>query len=153
MLVFVALAGLACGSLRAHEQAGAACEPSTKASRDLVLSFYRQALVAKDIRAGFERHVAPGFVEHKPDVPGGTREDTIDFLEGLASELPEARWEILRTVAEDDLVFVHARFFPAPGAPPYALADLFRVEDCSIAEHWDVVGPPREDQPNTQSRF
>lgn len=77
----------------------------------------------------------------------------VDFLEGLIDELPEARWEILRTVAEEDLVFLHARFTPAPGAPPYAIADLFRIEDCAIVEHWDVVGPPREGQPNPNSRF
>lgn len=130
----------------------ATCEPSTETSRNLVLSFYRKALVDKNIRPAFEQYVASGFVEHKPDVAGGTRAAVVDFLEAMVEELPDARWEILRTGAENDLVFLHARFFPTPGASPYAIADLFRVENCSIVEHWDVVGPPRESQQNTRSR-
>ena len=34
-------------------------------------------------------------------------------LRQLIKELPDARWEVLRTVAEGDLVFLHARFTPA----------------------------------------
>ena len=130
-----------------------ACQPSVEASRDLVLSFYKQALVDKQPRAAFENYVSPAFVEHKPDVPGGTRDSVANFLEGLIKELPDARWEVLRTVAEKDLVFLHARFTPSSGAPPYAIADLFRVENCTIVEHWDVVGPPQDGQPNSNSRF
>jgi predicted SnoaL-like aldol condensation-catalyzing enzyme len=133
--------------------AGASCAPSTAANRERVLAFYRQGLVEKDVRAAFERYVAPHFVEHKPDIPVGDRASVIEFLEGIVRDLPDARWDILRTVAEDDLVFVHARFTPGPGAPPYALADLFRVEDCAIVEHWDVVEAPRDGRPNPNSQF
>ena len=97
--------------------------------------------------------MSAGFVEHKPDVPNGGRAAVADFLEGLIKELPDAKWEILRTVAEKNLVFLHARFTPAPGAPPYAIADIFRIDNCVIVEHWDVVGPPRDGQPNSNSRF
>jgi predicted SnoaL-like aldol condensation-catalyzing enzyme len=151
--VVLALAMLFCSGTHAGTTDKPACETSTENSRKLVLAFYNQALVDKEVRPAFERYVSPGFVEHKPDVPGGTRDAVIDFLEGLVKELPDARWEILRSVAEDDFVFLHARFSPAPGAPPYAIADLFRIEHCAIVEHWDVVGPPREGQPNTNSRF
>lgn len=146
----LALALMGCGAVQA--QSAKACEPSAEVSRARVLAFYKQALVDKQVRAAFEAHVAAGFVEHKPDVPGGTRAAVIDFLEGLVKELPQARWEILRTVAEKDLVFLHARFVPAAGAPPYVIADLFRVENCVIVEHWDVVAPPREG-PNPNPRF
>jgi predicted SnoaL-like aldol condensation-catalyzing enzyme len=137
----------------AEASSGVACEPTPEASRELVLSFYKLALVDKRPRAAFERFVSVDFIEHKPDVPGGGRAEVADFLENLVKELPDAKWEILRTVAEKDLVFLHARFTPAPGAPPYAIADVFRIENCAIVEHWDVVGPPREGQPNSNSRF
>ena len=142
-----------CVSARAETSSNESCEPTAESSRTLVLSFYKQALVDKRPRAAFEQHVAADFVEHKPDVPTGGRSAVTDFLEGLVKELPDAKWEILRTVAEKDFVFLHARFTPAPGAPPYAIADLFRIKDCAIVEHWDVVGPPRDGQPNTNSRF
>jgi predicted SnoaL-like aldol condensation-catalyzing enzyme len=129
------------------------CEPSAEASRNLVLAFYKRALIDKQPQAAFEQYVATDFVEHKPDVPNGGRDAVAGFLDGLIKNLPDAKWEILRTVAEKDLVFLHARFTPAPGAPPYAIADLFRIKDCTIVEHWDVVGAPRDGQPNTNSRF
>lgn len=121
--------------------------------RAVVLDFYHEALVRKDVRAAFLRWVADDFVEHKPDVPDGTRAATVVYLEDLVAHLPDARWELIRTVAEDDLVVLHARFTPAPGAPPYAIADIFRVRDGRIVEHWDVVAPPPAAPVNPHPRF
>ena len=143
-----------CASVdRTTDASGGACHPSAAANKNTVLSLYRQALIERSPRGAFERHVSPDFVEHKPDIPAGTREATIAFLEKLIKEVPDPRWEILRTAAEGDLVFLHARFTPAQGAPAYAIADVFRLENCLIVEHWDVVAPPREPQPNPGSRF
>jgi predicted SnoaL-like aldol condensation-catalyzing enzyme len=51
------------------------------------------------------------------------------------------------------MVFLHARFTPAPGAPSYAIADVFRLHGCRIAEHWDIVAPPPDEQLNPNPRF
>ena len=130
-----------------------ACTPSVEMHRRIVQEFYRTGLIDRQPRAAFMRFMAPDFVEHKPDVAGGTREAVADYLEALMKAVPEPRWEILRTVAEGDLVFLHARFTPAPGAAPYAIADLFRLKDCRIVEHWDVVAGPPEKQLNPNPRF
>lgn len=150
-LVVLAVAMMCC--MGAHAGNKVSCQPAAEASRSLVVAFYKQALIDKQPRAAFERYVSADFIEHKPDVPDGTRTATVKFLDDLIKELPDARWEILRTVAEQDLVFLHARFFPAAGAAPYAIADLFRVKDGVIVEHWDVVAPHRDGQPNPNSRF
>jgi predicted SnoaL-like aldol condensation-catalyzing enzyme len=118
-----------------------------------VLAFYGGALIERNPRAAFERYASPSFVEHKPDVPKGTREATIVFLENLIASVPRPRWEILRTIAEGDFVFVHARFSPAQGAPYYAIADVFRLQNCLIVEHWDVVAGPPADAANPNDRF
>lgn len=127
--------------------------PSAERNRQIVMEFYRQALTARAPREAFERYVAPDFVEHKPEIDGGTREATVDFLEQLIGALPDPRWEVLRSAAQDDLVFLHARFTPVPDAPAYAIVDVFRLADCRIVEHWDVVAPPREASANPHSRF
>jgi predicted SnoaL-like aldol condensation-catalyzing enzyme len=129
-------------------QPAQACQPG-----QLVSDFYRQALVDKQPKAAFERYVAPDFVEHKPDIPHGTREAAAEFLGGIIRDVPSARWEILRVIADRDLVALHARFTPAPGAGEYALADFFRVKDCKIVEHWDVVAAPPKEQRNPNPRF
>lgn len=130
-----------------------ACDGGAEANRARVLAFYREALVDRRPRRAFAEYMAADFVEHKPDVPSGTRDSTVAFLEGLIKELPEGRWQILRSLADGDLVFLHASFVPAPGAPPYAIADVFRLQDCKIVEHWDVVGPPVERARNPHSRL
>ena len=122
-------------------------------NRRVVLAFYNEGLVNLKPRAAFDRYVTDDFVEHKPDVPEGTRTATVAFLERLIKDVPEPRWEILRTIAEGDFVFLHARFSPAPGAPQYAIADIFRLRDCRIVEHWDVVAPPPSQTRNPNSRF
>jgi predicted SnoaL-like aldol condensation-catalyzing enzyme len=129
------------------------CDGSAEANRRVVLAFYNEGLVSLQPRLAFTRYMAPDFVEHKPDVPNGTREAAATFLEQLIATLPQARWEIIRTIAEGDRVFLHARFTPAVGAPAYAIADVFRLKDCKISEHWDVVAPPATEQRNPHSRF
>jgi predicted SnoaL-like aldol condensation-catalyzing enzyme len=131
----------------------AACAPSSQGNRQLVLDFYKGALLDRKPREAFERYMSEAFVEHKPDVPEGSRAATITFLEGLMKQLPDARWSALRSAAQDDLVFVHATFTPAPGAPAYVIADVFRLDGCRIVEHWDVVAAPKPDMPNPNSRY
>lgn len=127
--------------------------PAECSNGEVVTRFYEQALVRREVRAGFEAHMSADFVEHKPDVPTGDREGTIRALEGLIAEFPEAKWEVIRVVAEGDLVAIHARATLAPGMDPYAVADFFRVENCRIVEHWDVVAGPVEGARNPHSRF
>ena len=127
--------------------------PIAEDSRDLVLAFYNEALVRRSPRTAFMRFMSPDFIEYKPDIEGGTRSQAAEFLEGLMENLPNVSWEVVRTVAEGNLVVLHARFTPSPGAPAYAIADFFRVQHGLIVEHWDVVAGPPSDQRNPNSRF
>ena len=122
-------------------------------NRKVVLAFYEEGLAGRNPRAAFERYMTPDFIEHKSDIAGGTREATIAFLEGLIKEVPNPTWTVVRTVAEGDMVFLHASFTPVDGAPPYAIADVFRLRDGKIVEHWDVVAPPVKRSLNPNSRF
>jgi predicted SnoaL-like aldol condensation-catalyzing enzyme len=132
---------------------GTACTGSAEDNRKVVLAFYSEALVGLEPRPAFERHMSADFIEHKPDVPEGTRAAAASFLDQLIANVPQPRWTVERTIAEGDLVFLHARFSPAAGAPEYAIADVFRLSNCKIVEHWDVVASPPEEQRNPNSRF
>lgn len=128
-------------------------DPSLELNRNVVLEFYRVGLMGKRPVEAFTRFMAADFVEHKPDVSVPSREGAAAYLAGLMHELPDARWELVRTIAEDDYVFLHARFVPEPGAPAYAIADIFRLRDGLIAEHWDVVAGPPTNCSNPHPRF
>jgi predicted SnoaL-like aldol condensation-catalyzing enzyme len=127
--------------------------PTAESNRQAVLAFYHLGLQGRQPQQAFERYMSPNFVEHKPDVETPTREGASAFLAELMVELPEATWEVVRTIAEEDMVFLHARFSPSPEAPEYAIADIFRLRDGLIVEHWDVVASPHPDPKNPQSRF
>ena len=151
--VAAAVAMTGCATVEPMSAASTQCDGSAEANRAIVLAFYNEGLVNRQPDSAFRRYMVPDFVEHKPDVPEGTRDATATFLSQIMTDVPDASWKIIRTIAEGDMVFLHARFTPAEGAPAYALADIFRVRDCKITEHWDVVGPPTTEQRNPNSRF
>ena len=141
------------GSLAGAPPAATTNRMTTQATRSVAESFYRQALEQKRVRAAFEAFASPEMIEHKADVASGDREGIIRFLEGLMAQLPEARWRMIRSVAEGDMAVIHATMTPVPGAPPYTIADFFRIADGRIVEHWDVVAAPPRDAPNPLPRF
>jgi predicted SnoaL-like aldol condensation-catalyzing enzyme len=126
---------------------------NSQSNRAIVLEFYELGLIQKRLAEAFERYVAEGFVEHKPDVEGGDRDGTLAVLTALTEALPNCRWELVRTIAEKDHVFLHAKFFPSPEAPPYAVGDIFRLTNGKIVEHWDIVAPPNPTAKNPNDRF
>ena len=134
-------------------QEDARAPSKTDLNRTAVLEFYRLGLAGRQPVEAFSRFVAPWFIEHKPDLENPTREGSAAFLQELMLELPGATWEVVRTIAEGDFVFLHARFVPTPGALPYAIADVFRLHEGLIVEHWDVVAGPSANPKNTHSRF
>jgi predicted SnoaL-like aldol condensation-catalyzing enzyme len=151
-LSFVLLAGCATAAVPPVHEASA-CAASVDSHRKIVLAFYTEALVELQPGPAFTKYMSSEFIDHKPGLPAGTREAAATFLEGLIKEMPQPHWDIIRTIAEGDMVFLHARFTPAPGAPAYAIADVFRLKDCKIVEHWDVVAPPPEHPVNPNSQF
>jgi len=50
-------------------------------------------------------------------------------------------------------VHSHARFTAAPDDRGLAIVDILRVDNCKIAEHWDVAQPVPEKSANTNGMF
>jgi predicted SnoaL-like aldol condensation-catalyzing enzyme len=128
----------------------AALDTSPKA---VVLAFYKLALQDMQPALAFQRYAAPDFVEHSQDSAGGDAKATVVFLERLIAKSPHPKWDVIRSIAEGDLVFVHARYMAGPGAPEIAVAEIFRVRDGKLVEHWDVISPPPDKVLNPNSRF
>lgn len=135
----------------AEEMARTSREPDDPKS--IVLAFYKLALQDLKPADAFARYAAPDFIEHSQDCAGGTAAATVKFLTALIARSPHPTWEIIRTVAEGDLVFLHARYSAGPGAPDIAVAELFRVRDGKLVEHWDVMSGPPDQVVNPNSRF
>jgi predicted SnoaL-like aldol condensation-catalyzing enzyme len=145
----IALAAL----LMASASSALAAEPSRASPKGVVLAFYKLALQDMKPAEAFKRYAGPAFVEHSQDSAGGDAKATVVFLQHLIDTAPHPKWEVIRTLAERDLVFVHARYTAAPGAPEMSVAEIFRVQDGKIVEHWDVISGPPEKIINPNSRF
>jgi predicted SnoaL-like aldol condensation-catalyzing enzyme len=101
----------------------------------------------------FAQYATVDFVEHSADSAGGNAQSTVDFLTKLIQQSPHPKWEIVRVIAEKDMVFLHVRFTPDKGATPVAVGEIFRVRNGKIAEHWDIIQHAPEHPVNPNSIF
>ena len=77
---------------------------STAANKKLVVDFYRTVFIEKRVVEGFERYVAPEYIQHNPLLATG-REPAVKFLSTRTTR--ESVTDIKRVVAEGDLVVLH----------------------------------------------
>lgn len=138
-------------ALIAMLMAPAAAAP--KSDEAIVRDFYHMLVDERDVAGAFAKHIAPDYVEHSGDVPDGTIPANIKYMTELLAKSPQGRVEVLRSGAAKGLVFLHARFTPAPGARPVAIVEIFRVARGRIVEHWDVIAPVPETPVNPTSPF
>jgi predicted SnoaL-like aldol condensation-catalyzing enzyme len=131
----------------------AAASENVQNPKEVVIAFYKLALMDFQPKEAFAQYAAPDFVEHSADSPGGTAQSTVTFLTHLIKTSPQPKWEIVRTIAEGDMVFLHVRFTPAKDATPVIVGEIFRVRDGKLAEHWDIIQHAPEDPVNPNSVF
>jgi predicted SnoaL-like aldol condensation-catalyzing enzyme len=124
-------------------------EPGPK---EIVTAFYKLGLQDFKPKEAFAQYMSPDFVEHAASVAGGRTQATIDFLSTLIQQSPPPRWEIVRTIAEGEMVFLHVRVTPGK-TPPLVLGEIFRVHGGKIVEHWDILQPGPEHPINPNSIF
>ncbi|HZV64753.1 MAG TPA: nuclear transport factor 2 family protein [Telluria sp.] len=75
------------------------------------------------------------YLQHSAHIEAGR-----DGLFGLVRGLPATlRYEHALIVAEGDYVIVHGRFSGIGRPAAWIAADVVRIEDGRLAEHWDVL--------------
>lgn len=82
-----------------------------------------------------ERFWSPNYIQHSAHIEPG-REGLFDLVRGLPNNL---RYEHGLVLAEGDYVILHGRFSGNGGPAAYIAADIVRIEDGRLAEHWDVL--------------
>ena len=110
--------------------------PDTKESRNkaLVLKAF-DALFNKRDYAQAERYWSPRYVQHSAHIKPG-REGLFDLIKSLP---PTLRYEPGVIVADGDFVVVHGRFSGFGPPANWIAADILRIEDGILVEHWDVI--------------
>ena len=110
--------------------------PDAKESRNkaLVLKAF-DALFNKRNDAEAERYWSPDYIQHSAHIKPG-REGLFDLIKGLP---PTLRYEPGVIVADGDFVIVHGRFSGIGQPVNWIAADVLRIENGILAEHWDVI--------------
>ena len=110
--------------------------PDTKESRNkaLVLKAF-DALFNKRNYAEAERYWSPHYIQHSAHIKPG-REGLFNLIRGLPLTL---RYEPGAIVADGDFVIVHGRFSGFGQPVNWVAADILRMENGILAEHWDVI--------------
>jgi predicted SnoaL-like aldol condensation-catalyzing enzyme len=151
VLVVVALAALLTGCASGERaKADADRLGSTAANKKLVVDFYRTVFIEKRVVEGFERYVAPEYVQHNPLLATG-REPAVKFLSARMTR--ESISDIKRVVAEGDLVVLHVHSRSNLSDRGRAVVDIFRVTNGKIVEHWDVIQPVPDKTANPNTMF
>ena len=104
------------------------------------------------VREAFETWVAPDYIQHNPLAPDG-RDAAIALLEPYFKSQPGLHYTIERIIGDGKFVAVHSHGQSSPTDRGAAVVDIFRVENCRIAEHWDVYQPVPEKSANPHPMF
>jgi len=82
-----------------------------------------------------EKFWSPRYVQHSAHIAPG-REGLFNLIKSLP---PTLRYEPGTIVADGDFVIVHGRFSNFGLPVNWIAADILRIEEGILAEHWDVI--------------
>ena len=103
-------------------------------NKALVLDAFDTLFNKRDYAAA-EKYWSPDYIQHSAHIEPGR-----DGLFNLIRNAPDTlRYEHQLIVAEGDYVIVHGRFLGHGPPVAWIAADIVRIENGRLAEHWDVL--------------
>ena len=103
-------------------------------NKALVLEAFDTLFNKRDYEAA-ERFWSPNYIQHSAHIEPG-REGLFNLIKGAPSTL---KYEPGVIVAEGDFVIIHGRFSGNGRPRSWTAADVVRIADDVLAEHWDVL--------------
>jgi len=120
-------------------------------NKKTVVESYDLALNHRDIDAAV-KYLAPNYKQHNPTVSDGI-EGWRAMVAYIRDNRPGFKIEIKRVLADGDFVVLHVHMMREVGERGNAVAEIFRLEDGKIAEHWDIIQPIPETPANQNTMF
>jgi len=103
-------------------------------NKALVLAAFDTLFNKRDYAAA-ERFWSPHYVQHSAHIAPG-RDGLFNLIKSLP---PTLKYEPGTIVAEGDFVIVHGRFSGFGLPVNWIAADILRIENEMLVEHWDVI--------------
>jgi predicted SnoaL-like aldol condensation-catalyzing enzyme len=108
---------------------------STEAKNKAIVLAAFDTLFNKRDYAAAEKFWSPQYIQHSAHIAPG-REGLFDLIKGLP---PTLKYEPGTIVAEGDVVILHGRFSGFGAAVNWIAADIVRMQNGILVEHWDVI--------------
>jgi predicted SnoaL-like aldol condensation-catalyzing enzyme len=103
-------------------------------NKALVLKAFDTLFNKRDYKAA-ESYWSPKYVQHSAHIEPG-REGLMNLIKSLP---PTLKYEPGAVVADGDFVIVHGRFSGLGLPRNWIAADVVRIENGALVEHWDVI--------------
>ncbi len=103
-------------------------------NKAIVLEAFDMLFNKRDYAAA-ERYWSDRYIQHSAHIGPG-RDGLFNLIRTLPGTL---RYENQLIVAEGDFVIAHGRFSGNGRPAAWVAADIVRMEDGKLAEHWDVL--------------
>jgi predicted SnoaL-like aldol condensation-catalyzing enzyme len=103
-------------------------------NKELVLEAFDTLFNKRDYAAA-EKFWSPHYIQHSAHIAPG-REGLFNLIKGLP---PTLKYEPGTILAEGDFVIVHGRFSDFGLPANWIAADIVRIQDGVLIEHWDVI--------------
>jgi predicted SnoaL-like aldol condensation-catalyzing enzyme len=103
-------------------------------NKALVLDAFDTLFNKRDYAAA-EKYWSPNYIQHSAHIEPG-RAGLFNLIRNTPDTL---RYEHQLIVAEGDYVIVHGRFTGYGRPVAWIAADIVRIENGRLAEHWDVL--------------
>ena len=108
----------------------------TKEARNKALALEAfDTLFNKRDYAAAERFWSPRYIQHSAHIAPG-REGLFELVKAAP---PTLKYEPGVIVADGDFVIVHGRFSGFGAPANWIAADILRIQDGILVEHWDVI--------------
>jgi epsilon-lactone hydrolase len=104
------------------------------ANKALVIEAFDTLFNRRDY-SGAEEFWSPDYIQHSAHIAPG-RAGLFDLVKSLPAEL---RYEYQLVVADGNYVVLHGRFSGHGQPANWIVADVVRVADGKLAEHWDMI--------------
>jgi predicted SnoaL-like aldol condensation-catalyzing enzyme len=121
-------------------------------NKEVVVAFYKEAHFDGDVDGAIARYVGDTYVQHTPGAADGV-EGLRDYINAFLKTFPNAKGDIRRVIAEDDIVVVHAHWTGLISPNGDVGVDIFRVKDGKLLEHWDVIATIPDTSKNQNTMY
>jgi predicted SnoaL-like aldol condensation-catalyzing enzyme len=103
-------------------------------NKTLVLEAFNTLFNKRDYAAA-EKFWSPSYIQHSAHIAPG-REGLFDLIKSIP---PTLKYEPGLIVAEGDFVIIHGRFSGFGQPVNWIAADIVRIQNGILVEHWDVI--------------